>query len=57
MKDLDRLLSPNYSFKARNVDIGVVKLSEPWPVADGSGSGAAWDFGKRSPTIAMNFDV
>jgi NADH-quinone oxidoreductase subunit D len=51
--DLDALLTGNRIFKQRNVDIGVVKLSEAWNWGFSGvmvrGSGAAWDLRKAQP--------
>ena len=51
--DLDELLSGNRIFKQRNVDIGVVQLSDAWGWGFSGvmvrGSGAAWDLRKAQP--------
>jgi len=51
--DLDALLTGNRIFKQRNVDIGVVKLSDCWNWGFSGvmvrGSGAAWDLRKAQP--------
>jgi NADH-quinone oxidoreductase subunit D len=51
--DLDALLTGNRIFKQRNVDIGVVKLSDAWNWGFSGvmvrGSGAAWDLRKAQP--------
>ena len=51
--DLDGLLTDNRIFKQRNVDIGVVKLSDAWNWGFSGvmvrGSGAAWDLRKAQP--------
>jgi NADH-quinone oxidoreductase subunit D len=51
--DLEKLLTGNRIFKQRNVDIGVVKLSDAWAFGFSGvmvrGSGAAWDLRKAQP--------
>src|ERR1700739_681098 len=51
--DLEELLTENRIFKQRNVDIGVVKLSEAWAWGFSGvlvrGSGAAWDLRRAQP--------
>jgi NADH-quinone oxidoreductase subunit D len=51
--DLDSLLTGNRIFKQRNVDIGVVQLSDAWNWGFSGvmvrGSGAAWDLRKAQP--------
>jgi NADH-quinone oxidoreductase subunit D len=51
--DLEDLLTGNRIFKQRNVDIGVVKLSDAWAWGFSGvmvrGSGAAWDLRKAQP--------
>jgi NADH-quinone oxidoreductase subunit D len=51
--DLDALLTGNRIFKQRNVDIGVVKLSDCWNWGFSGvmvrSSGAAWDLRKAQP--------
>jgi len=62
--DLDRLLSLNRIFKARNVDIGRVTLEQAWAWGFSGvmvrGSGAAWDLRKAQPYdcyAEMDFDI
>ena len=62
--DLDALLTGNRIFKQRNVDIGVVKLSDCWNWGFSGvvvrGSGAAWDLRKAQPYECyseMDFDI
>jgi NADH-quinone oxidoreductase subunit D len=62
--DLDRLLSLNRIFKARNVDIGRVTLDQAWAWGFSGvmvrGSGAAWDLRKAQPYdcyAEMDFDI
>src|SRR5213592_3362135 len=62
--DLDRLLSLNRIFKARNVDIGRVTLEQAWAWGFSGvmvrGSGAAWDLRKAEPYdcyAEMDFDI
>ena len=62
--DLDALLTGNRIFKQRNVDIGVVKLSDAWNWGFSGvmvrGSGAAWDLRKAQPYECyseMDFDI
>jgi NADH-quinone oxidoreductase subunit D len=62
--DLDALLTGNRIFKQRNVDIGVVKLSDAWNWGFSGvmvrGSGAAWDLRKAQPYecyAEFDFDV
>jgi NADH-quinone oxidoreductase subunit D len=62
--DLDRLLTANRIFKARNVDIGRVSLQQAWAWGFSGvmvrGSGAAWDLRKAQPYdcyAEMDFDV
>jgi NADH-quinone oxidoreductase subunit D len=62
--DLDALLTGNRIFKQRNVDIGVVKLSDCWNWGFSGvmvrGSGAAWDLRKAQPYECyseMEFDI
>ncbi|MGY3506951.1 MULTISPECIES: NADH-quinone oxidoreductase subunit D [unclassified Bradyrhizobium] len=62
--DLDRLLSLNRIFKARNVDIGRVALEQAWAWGFSGvmvrGSGAAWDLRKAQPYdcyAEMDFDI
>jgi NADH-quinone oxidoreductase subunit D len=62
--DLDALLTGNRIFKQRNVDIGVVKLSDAWNWGFSGvmvrGSGAAWDLRKAQPYecyAEMEFDI
>ncbi|MGB8576894.1 MAG: NADH-quinone oxidoreductase subunit D [Pseudolabrys sp.] len=62
--DLDGLLTGNRIFKQRNVDIGVVKLSDAWNLGFSGvmvrGSGAAWDLRKAQPYECyseLDFDV
>jgi NADH-quinone oxidoreductase subunit D len=62
--DLDALLTGNRIFKQRNVDIGVVKLSDCWSWGFSGvmvrGSGAAWDLRKAQPYeyySELEFDI
>ena len=62
--DLDALLTGNRIFKQRNVDIGVVKLSDCWNWGFSGvmvrGSGAAWDLRKAQPYECyseLEFDI
>ncbi|HMA58365.1 MAG TPA: NADH-quinone oxidoreductase subunit D [Pseudolabrys sp.] len=62
--DLDALLTDNRIFKQRNVDIGVVKLSDCWNWGFSGvmvrGSGAAWDLRKAQPYECyseLEFDI
>jgi NADH-quinone oxidoreductase subunit D len=62
--DLDALLTGNRIFKQRNVDIGVVKLSNCWNWGFSGvmvrGSGAAWDLRKAQPYECyseLDFDI
>jgi len=62
--DLDALLTGNSIFKQRNVDIGVVKLSDCWNWGFSGvmvrGSGAAWDLRKAQPYECyseLDFDI
>jgi NADH-quinone oxidoreductase subunit D len=62
--DLDALLTGNRIFKQRNVDIGVVKLSDAWNWGFSGvmvrGSGAAWDLRKAQPYECyseLDFDI
>jgi len=62
--DLDALLTGNRIFKQRNVDIGVVKLSDCWNWGFSGvmvrGSGAAWDLRKAQPYECyseLDFDI
>jgi NADH-quinone oxidoreductase subunit D len=62
--DLDALLTGNRIFKQRNVDIGVVKLSDAWNWGFSGvmvrGSGAAWDLRKAQPYECyseLEFDI
>ena len=62
--DLDGLLTGNRIFKQRNVDIGVVKLSDAWNWGFSGvmvrGSGAAWDLRKAQPYECyseLDFDI
>ncbi|MGH6779154.1 MAG: NADH-quinone oxidoreductase subunit D [Bradyrhizobium sp.] len=62
--DLDRLLTETRIFKQRNVDIGVVTLSQAWEWGFSGvmvrGSGAAWDLRKAQPYecyAEMDFDI
>jgi NADH-quinone oxidoreductase subunit D len=62
--DLDGLLTGNRIFKQRNVDIGVVKLSDAWNWGFSGvmvrGSGAAWDLRKAQPYecyTELDFDI
>jgi NADH-quinone oxidoreductase subunit D len=62
--DLDTLLTGNRIFKQRNVDIGVVKLSDAWNWGFSGvmvrGSGAAWDLRKAQPYECyseLDFDI
>ncbi|MGA8919366.1 MAG: NADH-quinone oxidoreductase subunit D [Pseudolabrys sp.] len=62
--DLDAWLTGNRIFKQRNVDIGVVKLSDCWNWGFSGvmvrGSGAAWDLRKAQPYECyseMDFDI
>jgi len=62
--DLDALLTGNRIFKQRNVDIGVVKLSDAWSWGFSGvmvrGSGAAWDLRKAQPYECyseLEFDI
>jgi NADH-quinone oxidoreductase subunit D len=64
LADLDSLITPNRIFKQRNVDIGVVPLTEAWNRGFSGvmirGSGAAWDLRKSQPYECYNeleFDV
>src|SRR3954463_11775614 len=64
VEDLDRLLSANRIFKARNVDIGRVSLKQAWEWGFSGvmvrGSGAAWDLRKAQPYdcyAEMDFDI
>jgi NADH-quinone oxidoreductase subunit D len=61
---MDRLLSLNRIFKARNVDIGRVTLEQAWAWEFSGvmvrGSGAAWDLRKAQPYdcyAEMDFDI
>ncbi|HEX9072104.1 MAG TPA: NADH-quinone oxidoreductase subunit D, partial [Pseudolabrys sp.] len=62
--DLDGLLTGNRIFKQRNVDIGVVTLSDAWNWGFSGvmvrGSGAAWDLRKAQPYECyseLDFDI
>src|SRR5687767_4252333 len=62
--DLETLLTGNRIFKQRNVDIGVVTLSQAWEWGFSGvmvrGSGAAWDLRKSQPYecyAEMDFDI
>ncbi|MFL5080546.1 MAG: NADH-quinone oxidoreductase subunit D [Microvirga sp.] len=62
--DLETLLTDNRIFKQRNVDIGVVKLSDAWAWGFSGvmvrGSGAAWDLRKAQPYECyseLDFDI
>ena len=62
--DLDRLLTLNRIFKARNVEIGKVSLNQAWGWGFSGvmvrGSGAAWDLRKAQPYdcyAKMDFDM
>ncbi len=62
--DLESLLTGNRIFKQRNVDIGVVKLSDAWAWGFSGvmvrGSGAAWDLRKSQPYECyseLEFDI
>jgi NADH-quinone oxidoreductase subunit D len=62
--DLESLLTDNRIFKQRNVDIGVVKLSDAWAWGFSGvmvrGSGAAWDLRKAQPYECyseLDFDI
>ncbi len=62
--DLDRLLTETRIFKQRNVDIGVVTLSQAWEWGFSGvmvrGSGATWDLRKAQPYecyAEMDFDI
>jgi NADH-quinone oxidoreductase subunit D len=62
--DLDALLTGNRIFKQRNVDIGMVKLSDCWNWGFSGvmvrGSGAAWDLRKAQPYECyseLEFDI
>ena len=62
--DLESLLTGNRIFKQRNVDIGVVKLSDAWAWGFSGvmvrGSGAAWDLRKAQPYECyseLDFDI
>ena len=62
--DLDGLLTGNRIFKQRNVDIGVVTLSNAWNWGFSGvmvrGSGAAWDLRKAQPYECyseLDFDI
>ena len=62
--DLESLLAGNRIFKQRNVDIGVVKLSDAWAWGFSGvmvrGSGAAWDLRKSQPYECyseLEFDI
>jgi NADH-quinone oxidoreductase subunit D len=64
VEDLDALLTGNRIFKQRNVDIGVVKLSDCWNWGFSGvmvrGSGAAWDLRKAQPYECyseLEFDI
>jgi NADH-quinone oxidoreductase subunit D len=64
VKDLDDLLTGNRIFKQRNVDIGVVDISDAWNWGFSGvmvrGSGAAWDLRKSQPYECydeMEFDI
>jgi len=62
--DIEDLLNENRIFKQRNVDIGVVSLSEAWGRGFSGvmvrGSGAAWDLRKAQPYECydeLDFDI
>ncbi|MEM8795776.1 MAG: NADH-quinone oxidoreductase subunit D [Pseudomonadota bacterium] len=62
--DIEGLLTDNRIFKQRNVDIGVVDLSDAWAWGFSGvmvrGSGAAWDLRKAQPYECyadMDFDI
>src|ERR1700756_4187062 len=62
--DLEELLTENRIFKQRNVDIGVVSLSDAWARGFSGvmvrGSGAVWDLRKAQPYecyAEMDFDI
>jgi NADH-quinone oxidoreductase subunit D len=62
--DLEDLLTENRIFKQRNVDIGVVTLSDAWAWGFSGvmvrGSGAAWDLRKAQPYECyseLDFDI
>ena len=61
--DLEGLLTENRIFKQRNVDIGVVGLTDAWAPGfpgDGGGAGAAWDLRKSQPYecyAEIDFDI
>jgi NADH-quinone oxidoreductase subunit D len=62
--DLDKLLTGNRIFKQRNVDIGIVDLSDAWKWGFSGvmvrGSGAAWDLRKSQPYECydrLDFDI
>jgi NADH-quinone oxidoreductase subunit D len=62
--DLEELLTDNRIFKQRNVDIGVVSLSDAWAWGFSGvmvrGSGAAWDLRKAQPYecyAELDFDI
>jgi NADH-quinone oxidoreductase subunit D len=62
--DLEDLLTDNRIFKQRNVDIGVVKLTDAWAWGFSGvmvrGSGAAWDLRKAQPYecyAELDFDI
>ncbi|WP_020185830.1 NADH-quinone oxidoreductase subunit D [Methylopila sp. 73B] len=64
LDDIDQLLTENRIFKQRNVDIGVVPLSEAWEWGFSGvmvrGSGAAWDLRKSQPYECyadLDFDI
>jgi NADH-quinone oxidoreductase subunit D len=64
LDDLDELVMGNRIFKQRNVDIGVIPLSECWAWGFSGvmvrGSGAAWDLRKSQPYECyeeMEFDI
>ena len=64
VRDLDDLLTGNRIFKQRNVDIGVVSLTDAWDWGFSGvmvrGSGAAWDLRKSQPYECyseMEFDI
>ncbi len=62
--DIEVLLTENRIFKQRNVDIGVVRLSDAWAWGFSGvmvrGSGAAWDLRKAQPYECyseLDFDI
>src|SRR5882724_7819541 len=62
--DIEGLLTENRIFKQRNVDIGVVKLTDAWGWGFSGvmvrGSGAAWDLRKAQPYefySELDFDI